>query len=361
MKEPAPKVFIENCSFQALSRCLSHQNYTACFLLADENTARHCYTALLKSLPPHRVIQIEAGEEHKVLAVCETIWKHLTEANADRHALIINLGGGVIGDIGGFAAGCYKRGIHFINIPTTLLAMVDASVGAKTGIDFMDFKNQIGLFNPPEGVFVYTGFLQTLPERELMSGFAEVIKHSLIADNSLFEEIRNLRGNINNLNWDDWVERNIRIKHDIVSQDPHEQNIRKALNFGHTVGHAIESWYLQVGKQKLLHGEAVAAGMIAESFLSFQNKQLSKNELEAITQVILNHFQLPELAPQDFSALIKLMKQDKKNSGAEIRFTLLNGIGNYSINQTVKEDIILRSLEFYNQFLHENSEGKSSH
>lgn len=304
---------------------------------------------------------MQAGEVHKTLQTCETIWKKLTDSNADRNALLINLGGGVIGDLGGFAAGCYKRGIKFINIPTTLLAMVDANVGAKTGVDFMGFKNQIGLFNEPEGVFVYTGFLRTLPERELKSGFAEVIKHYLIADKNGFEEVRSEKYELRNAKWDEVVAASIRIKSNIVTQDPKEQNIRKALNFGHTIGHAMESLFLKDEHQKLLHGEAVAAGIIAESFISEKQDLLEPESLTAICKMILRTYDLPEISPTDFPFLLQLMKQDKKNTGDEIRFSLLNGIGNYSINQSVKEETIKASLEYYNTVLHEHSEGKSSH
>ncbi|MBL0310668.1 MAG: 3-dehydroquinate synthase [Bacteroidetes bacterium] len=375
MNQVVLNVFIEDLSFAALSNFFKHHHHSSHYILLDEHTLRHCYPIILKYLPPHQIIQMQAGEEHKSLKTCETIWQKLTESNADRNSLLINLGGGVIGDLGGFAAGCYKRGIQFINIPTTLLAMVDANVGAKTGVDFMGFKNQIGLFNEPEGVFVYTGFLKTLPERELKSGFAEVMKHYLIADGDGFEEIsKQTRGSrhqtaekigheleFSKNNWDRVVEKNIRIKSGIVSQDPQEQNIRKALNFGHTIGHAVESHFLNNECQKLLHGEAVAVGMIAEGFISMKQKLLSASELDAIRTTILNYYDLPEISPTEFKAIGELMKQDKKNSGEQIQFTLLKGIGNYSINQSVKEDTIKESLDYYNRVLHEYSEGKSSH
>ncbi|MDB5283421.1 MAG: 3-dehydroquinate synthase [Bacteroidota bacterium] len=321
------------------------------FVLVDENTLKYCYPLLSSTLAEHSLIQIPSGEENKSLNQCEIIWQKLTEANADRSSLLINLGGGVIGDLGGFAAGCYKRGIKFVNVPTTLLAMVDASVGAKTGVDFMGYKNQVGLFNEPEGVFIYPDFLKTLSERELTSGFAEVIKHYLIADKAAFEQIQNSKPEIRDLNFAELVERNVHIKSSIVQQDPLEQGARKALNFGHTVGHAVESCFFGKKETKLLHGESVAIGIIAESFISMRKEKLSGLELELIIDMVLHYFDLPFLAESDFSPIIKLLQQDKKNVKKQVRFTLLNGIGNYSIDNFVEEELILESVNYYNSLL----------
>ncbi len=351
MTETKSKIFIEKNSLQQFSKFISSHTFSSLFILVDENTVKHCYPKLIQLLPSHHIVQIEAGEECKTISACETIWQKLTSENADRNSLLINLGGGVVGDMGGFAAGCYKRGIKFINIPTTLLSMVDASVGGKTGIDFMNFKNQIGLFNEPEAVFIDTGFLQTLSERELLSGFAEVIKHYLIADKNLFEEIRNQKSEIRNLAWNEVVAKNVSIKAKIVEQDPHEKNIRKALNFGHTIGHAVESYFLKDENKKLLHGEAVAAGMIAESFLSVKLNLLSEEELNSIAKLILHYFKLPIVPEADFKTILELMKQDKKNVSQKTQFSLLNGIGNYSINNSVEEDAIIDSLRYYNSLL----------
>lgn len=327
---------------------LSLQQYSAIFVLVDENTVKHCYPKVLGLLPQHRIIQTHSGEEYKTLQSCELIWQQLTNANADRKAVLINLGGGVIGDMGGFAAGCYKRGISFINIPTTLLAMVDASVGAKTGIDFKGLKNQIGLFNEPEQVLIDTSFLQTLPQRELSSGFAEVLKHYLIADAEAFHAIASEAKNIEQFNWHDVVPRNIAIKQTIVDADPLENGIRKALNFGHTIGHAVESLMLQEGNDKLLHGEAIAVGIVTESYISASLNLLGEEELALITETILRYYKLPYIAEQHFADILKLIGNDKKNAAKQNCFSLLKGIGNYAIDNNVEDALIIEALKYYN-------------
>ena len=302
-------------------------------------------------LPDHHIIQIPSGELHKNIDTCQLIWAKLTVVNADRKGLFINLGGGVIGDMGGFAASCYKRGIPFIQMPTTLLAMVDASVGGKTGIDFMGFKNQLGLFTEPEAVFICPVFLKTLPQRELTSGFAEVIKHYFIADRDAFEHISHSLSNIRQFNWVELVKKNIAIKTNIVLQDPHEKGIRKALNFGHTIGHAIESWFLPDTGKRLLHGEAVAAGMASESYISYKKGLLTEAELQLILKVILHYFKLPLITEDAISGILRLVKQDKKNEHNATQFTLLQGIGNYCINNNVEEELIKESLNYTNPLL----------
>ncbi len=344
------QIFIGEDSYNQLGQFLT-DSFSSCFVLVDENTRKHCYPLLSDKLPPHLIIEVTAGEVNKNIETCQLIWDRLTEAKADRKSLLINLGGGVIGDMGGFAAGCYKRGIKFINIPTTLLAMADASVGGKTGIDFMGFKNQIGLFNQPEAVFIYTNFLASLPQRELSSGFAEVIKHYLIADKHAFMETRRLYLNIRENDWPEVVKKNVQIKSHIVDQDPTEQGVRKALNFGHTIGHAVESWFLTDANHFLLHGEAVAVGMITESYLSLKKGLLTPDELHLINEVILRYFKLPVIASASFGKITELIKQDKKNEKELVLFTLLNGIGNYSINNTVEEELIKESLNYYNSLL----------
>ncbi|HRG89835.1 MAG TPA: 3-dehydroquinate synthase family protein, partial [Chitinophagales bacterium] len=275
--------------------------------------------------------------------------------NADRKALLLNLGGGVVGDMGGFAAGCYKRGIRFINMPTTLLAMVDASVGAKTGIDFNGFKNQIGLFSDPQAVFIHTGFLQTLPARELRAGFAEVIKHYLIADKKAFNVLLKAVMTNNDFNllqhtdWNALVKKNVTIKAAIVATDKYETGPRKGLNFGHTMGHAVESYYLAQGK-KLLHGEAVAIGIICEAYISCVKGHLQRTDYLPILQLIGKVFTgLPHIVPDAIPAIVKLTGNDKKNTAGQNRFTLLNGIGNFSVDNNVEEETIINSLEYYSQ------------
>lgn len=341
------QVFISEDSFKELGQFLT-RSFSYCFVLVDENTLKYCYPLVAGILPPHQLIQITSGEQNKTINTCQLIWSRLTEAKADRKSLLLNLGGGVISDMGGFASACYKRGIPFVNIPTTLLSMVDAGIGGKTGIDFMGFKNQIGLFQEPDAVFIYTAFLETLPQRQLISGFAEVIKHYLIADKEAFNEIATSPLGIRNYHWVDVVKKSVKIKSGIVEQDPQEQGVRKALNFGHTIGHAIESRLLSDEDHYLLHGEAVAAGMITESYLSFKKGYLNKEELAQIQNTLLTHFTLPIIETEAMAHILALIKQDKKNEKDTTRFTLLQGIGNYSINNTVEEGLLLESLNYYN-------------
>jgi 3-dehydroquinate synthase len=228
--------------------------------------------------------------------------------------------------------------------------MVDASVGGKTGIDFMNFKNQLGVFNEPEAVFIYTSFLNTLQQRELSSGFAEVMKHYLVADKDAFDKTLHLYQKLREINWPEVVKKNIEIKTAITTQDPFENGARKSLNFGHTIGHAVESWFL-TGDHHLLHGEAVALGMITESYISLKKELITANELNRITEVILRYFKLPLIAPAVHAKIIGLIKQDKKSELGVSRFTLLRGIGNYSVNNIVEEELIKESLNYYNSLL----------
>lgn len=357
MSSMKSKIFTGKASLEKLSQSFSANSFSQIFVLVDENTLKHCYPKIKKLLPKHSVIQIKSGEENKTLASCQLIWEKLTDENADRKTLLINLGGGVISDLGGFAAGCYKRGIKFINIPTTLLAMVDASVGAKTGIDFKRFKNQIGLFNDPEAIFIHTGFLKTLPERELKAGLAEVIKHYLIADRSAFKEFfelifpqpykpYNFRKVID---WDKLVEKNVAIKSKIVAGDKFETGNRKALNFGHTVGHAVETYFLNKGRN-ILHGEAVSIGVLCESLISAKVGLLPRKYFTKV--FFLTGTLYPDnlyFAPQAIPVLLRLMKQDKKNAAGNIQFTLLKNVGRYSINNVVDEKIIVEALSYYSE------------
>ncbi|MFN8288252.1 MAG: 3-dehydroquinate synthase [Chitinophagales bacterium] len=330
-----------------LQAFLAQAAYTSVHVLVDENTVKHCYPKVLHYLPQHNILQIVSGEQHKTVESCNAVWAKLTAANADRKALLINLGGGVIGDLGGFSAACYKRSIAFINIPTTLLAMVDASVGGKTGIDFNGYKNQVGVFAEPEAVIIETAFLETLPERELHSGFAEVIKHYLIADAEAFHLLAKEKTPLSKLVTANLIQKNIAIKQSIVEQDPTEQGVRKALNFGHTIGHALESYLLEQ-PQPLLHGEAVAAGIIAEGYISFKKHLLKEDELSLIVAAIKEYYKLPLVAEQQFKQVLSLLQQDKKAKGAQNQFTLLNAIGNFSINNSVEESLIEDSLRYFN-------------
>lgn len=324
---------------------------TSVFVILDSNTELFCYPLVRGFLPEHNIIVVQAGEEHKNLQSCEAIWQQLTNARADRNTLVINLGGGMITDLGGFAAACYKRGLSFINIPTSLLAMVDASVGAKTGIDFHGFKNQIGAFKSAERVFIYTAFLKTLPKRELLSGMAEVMKHYLIADKESFFEWKGNTINSTTADWQSLVQKSVAIKQAIVDKDPLENGDRKALNFGHTIGHAVETLFLRNGTGYLLHGEAIIIGMICEAYISWVQSLLPEKELLTVVTVLKKLLHLPAMEENNYRELLQLMQQDKKSNAGELRFTLLNGIGNYSIHQSVEERVIIDAFNFYNRQL----------
>ena len=303
-------------------------DYSQIAILVDENTKRDCFSKLPK-LDNSIIIEIKSGEENKNINTCNFIWEQLTKYNFDRNSLLINLGGGVIGDMGGFCASTYKRGIDFIQIPTTLLAMVDASIGGKLGINFNVLKNQIGIFSYPKTVLINPLFLETLPDNQLKSGFAEVVKHALISDRNLWNRLRNT--SFEEQNWEEIIETSIQIKNKIVLSDPLEKGERKKLNFGHTFGHAIESYYLEKGTS-ILHGEAVFMGILLEIEIS----SLSDLEKSEIKKYILSSFSLPHCPNK--SDLIKYLKNDKKNSDGKISFSLLNKIGNCTIDNLFSED-----------------------
>lgn len=304
------------------------------FILADENTYLYCYPLIAPVLPDkHELIVIPAGEEHKNLQTCQKIWQHLTDAQADRHALLINLGGGVIGDMGGFCAATYKRGIRFIQIPTTLLAQVDASVGGKLGIDFQGFKNHIGVFRQPDHVLMDTYFFRTLPVRELRSGFAELLKHGLIADAEAWQELSRPEDFLT-LDWEKVVPRSVALKQSIVEQDPTEKGLRKILNFGHTIGHAIESYFLenQPIEKRLLHGEAIAVGMIAESWLAVHKTLLPQESYEEICNYLLKLYGKINIPSEIVPQIARLTLQDKKNENGTIALSLIDKIGSCRFN-----------------------------
>jgi 3-dehydroquinate synthase len=301
-------------------------------ILVDENTHDHCLEYLItgfEALATAEVIMLPAGEENKVLEVCFQVWETLTEAGFGRHDLLLNLGGGVVTDLGGFVASVYKRGFAFVHIPTSLLGMVDAAVGGKTGIDLAGYKNQLGTFQEPLATFVDTGFLQTLPDTEWRNGFAELLKHALIADKTLWEALTQIK-NIPLELRTETIQQGVQIKVDIVAQDPTEQGLRKILNFGHTIGHALESYYLN-SDTPLAHGHAVAIGMLLEAQLSVDQANLSQTEFEAIEKCIKQTY--PIQIPNDAEGLWTLMQQDKKNANGEVRICLLPQIGSCLFDQ----------------------------
>lgn len=329
----------------ALTTFLDSAKYSKILILVDENTKEHCLPILAEAIKmPFETIEIQAGEKHKTIQTCSQIWSAIMEKGIDRKALMINLGGGVIGDMGGFCASTYKRGIDFVQIPTTLLSQVDASIGGKLGIDFAQVKNSVGLFKNPKAVFIDTQFLESLPKREVRSGFAEIIKHCLIHDAVQWKTIQEFE-DLSEVDWTEIIPRSLEVKKAIVELDPFEHGPRKSLNFGHTIGHAVESAALET-ESPLLHGEAIAIGMICEAWLATKYAGLSQNELKIISEFLLKIYGHPNIAQYDSSALLRLMGNDKKNEGS-INFTLLKSIGEYAINHSASEEDILESLNYY--------------
>lgn len=316
------------------------------FFLVDENTEEHCFDPFnwvgQKQFEEAEVLSIDSGEASKSLALVEQLAATMLELGANRNSLLINLGGGVISDLGGFLASVFKRGIPFINIPTSLLAMVDASVGGKTGVNVFGSKNQVGTFSFPKAVFCGTEFLQTLPQRELISGYAELIKHALIANKSLWQSCNEL--DLNTIPTVELLKQSIAIKNEIVSADPFENGVRKKLNFGHTVGHAVESLSL-IKQQPLLHGEAIAIGMCAEAYLSHQYAELPLEEYNEIVELLASNFELGRIKLEDVTGLLEFVLQDKKNPNHAINFSLLKSIGNCEIDFNLSPESIQEKLQ----------------
>jgi 3-dehydroquinate synthase len=331
---------------EGLGTFLAFKEYSKYVVIADNNTRKHCYPLLKPYLPKHNLIVVPAGEQHKNLVTCEKIWKEMTRLELDRHALVFNLGGGVIGDMGGFCAATYKRGIDFVQIPTTLLSQVDASVGGKLGIDFQGFKNHLGVFTQPKKVLIDASFLQTLSYIELRSGFAEIVKHCLIADAAKWEEIR--KKDFENQNWTDLIAHSVEIKKRIVTEDPTEKGLRKILNFGHTIGHAVETYFLsKPPKERLLHGDAIAAGMIMEAYVAFRKKLIDLQTLEQIEEFIFSVYGKVDLKMTDVPTVIQLAQQDKKNKGGELRFSLLTGLGSCGFDIKVSPGEFQQAVAYY--------------
>lgn len=321
---------------QELNQFILTNSFTQIFILVDENTRQFCLPLLPKL--KHQIIEIKSGESNKNIETCQFIWTQLLNNKADRNVLLINLGGGVISDMGGFCAATYKRGISFINIPTTLLAMVDATIGGKTGIDFNFQKNMVGLFSLSECVFIDTIFLNTLRKRQIKSGKAEMLKHGLIYNENHFNEV--LKCEIPDLNL---IKKSIEIKQAIVEADPYEKNKRKSLNFGHTLGHALETYYLENGKD-ILHGEAIAQGMIWALQLSVKHNNFDTEIAEETTRKIEKEYGSINLNNQNLKSIIEIAKNDKKNNNGQINFCLLTEIGKCKLDFALSEEEIFTTL-----------------
>ena len=338
--------------FTVINSFLANNNYSNLIILADSHTHEFCLPVFLPEIVTTasiEVIEIPAGEENKAIEIAVQVWETLAEINVSRKSLMINLGGGMITDIGGFIASTYKRGIHFINVPTSLLAMVDASVGGKTGIDLSGIKNIIGTFAMPELTLIHPEFLKTLPEREFRSGLAEMLKHGLIYDKNHWSELIEIE-NFDFISIDYLIEKSVKIKQEIVENDPFESGLRKILNFGHTIGHALESQLLQT-ENPLLHGEAVAVGMMVESILSYENELISKDELDEIITNLIRIFGKIPVEEESIPDLLLWMKNDKKNQNDQISFSLLDGIGKCKFDVFLSENQIVEGILRYNKKL----------
>jgi 3-dehydroquinate synthase len=338
-------IHIGRNTFPELKELLQNLAFSKVAVLVDENTLRDCYPLVKAFLPAHDIIQIKSGEQHKTLQTCEYIWQRMTDLNLDRWSVLVNLGGGVIGDMGGFCATVFKRGLYFVQVPTTLLAQVDASVGGKTGIDFHGLKNHIGVYREPRAVVINPVFLNTLPQRQLKSGYAEIIKHWLIADAASFEEQRHI--GLFTEDWDALIRQSVGIKSAVVEADPLEGGYRKVLNFGHTVGHAVESYLMAEPGRELLHGEAIAVGMLCEAYLSVKKGLLPHLSLDKIETFIVSIYEKVKLTEEDIKAITQLALQDKKNTKSTINCTLLQGIGKAVYDQPVTLPEIQESLRHY--------------
>ena len=339
-----------------------HLGRDGIYILVDKNTHLHCLPTVLEksaSLAGARFLEIDGGEDSKTLITAEKLWNELLASGAGRESLLVNLGGGVISDLGGFVAAGYKRGIDYINIPTSLMGQADAAIGGKTAVNLGHIKNQVGFFHAAKAVFIYPGFLKTLPEKHLRSGLAEIIKVALISDAALWRRLIKqsvgmlLQQPVESRLWLNLIAGTVKFKNRVVMNDYRERKFRKVLNFGHTVGHAFEG-FSQMGSGKpLLHGEAVAAGMICASFLSYRKTGLSLDDLEAITTYLADGFPVYPVDALSVSAVMELMMHDKKKRNGYLQFTLISKPGQPEISISCDQEEILEALEFFNATLKE--------
>lgn len=343
-------IFFNLECYNGINKHFKENIYSKIFILVDENTHNHCLPIFLSRFETSleiEIIEIESGEKNKTIETCISVWNVLSELGADRKSILINLGGGVITDIGGFIASTFKRGIAYINIPTTLLAMVDASVGGKTGIDLGHLKNQIGVINSGKMVLIDIDFLDTLPKNQFRSGLAEMLKHGLIHSEDYWNEFDNTFS-LESKNLDNLIRESVIIKKGIVEKDPNEIGVRKTLNYGHTLGHAIETYYLS-NKEKidLLHGEAVAIGMVLATYLSVKIAGFDELTCNTIKEKIISIYGKTQIDESDYKPIIDLLKFDKKNEHGKINFVLLKDFGKSKINCQVTNDLIIESFDFY--------------
>ena len=344
------KVVISQNLAEELTAAIAECEHDRTFILTDETTVRCCLPVVngFDSLQGAQTIVIAATDTHKTLESLAHVWEALGEGGATRHSLLINLGGGMVTDLGGFAASTFKRGINYINIPTTLLSMVDASVGGKTGINFRGLKNEVGVFSNASTVILNTVFLKTLDTENILSGYAEMLKHGFISNEANWAELLNF--NIEQpdfLQLQSMLEKSVAVKQRIVTEDPLEQGLRKALNLGHTIGHAFESFALN--RKPVLHGYAVAWGLISELYLSTIKTGFPSDNMHQTVSFIKEHYGKMPITCDDYPTLLEFMTHDKKNVAGTINFTLLGGIGDIRINQTVTKEDIYEALDFYRE------------
>ncbi|WP_345167709.1 3-dehydroquinate synthase [Algibacter aquimarinus] len=343
-------IHFNNACYDAINKYIEVMNFSKIFILVDENTHAHCLPYFLEKLNTSiviEIIEIESGEINKTIDTCVGVWNTLSDLDADRKSLLINIGGGVITDLGGFVACTFKRGIKYINIPTSLLSMVDASVGGKTGVDLGHLKNQIGVISNPDLVLIDTNFLDTLPRNQMRSGLAEMLKHGLITGEEYWSKFTDLsKLTLDDL--DDLIYESVMIKKNVVEQDPNENGLRKTLNFGHTLGHAIESYFLSnPEKTTLLHGEAIVVGMILACYISTKLLGFPEEKTQLIKNIFVDYYGKTTISQNEYATIIDLLKYDKKNNHGNINFVLLQDIGVTKIDCIVDEDVIIDAFKYY--------------
>ena len=342
------KVILSTSLYEDLAKAMSECSHDHSFVLTDSTTKEQCWPLVrdFMGLRSATHITIPATDTHKDLESLTHVWEEFVTHGATRHSCLVCLGGGMVTDLGGFAASTFKRGVNYINIPTTLLSMVDASVGGKTGINFKGLKNEIGVFSEPQATIIHTDFLRTLDSGNLRSGYAEMLKHGLISDNETWAELLQfdiVHPDLHQLQT--MVGQSVEVKKRIVEQDPHEHGIRKALNLGHTIGHSLESWAMRNG-HPILHGHAVALGLTGELYLSSVLTGFPTEKMRATVSYIHSTYERLPFTCDDYPMLLELMSHDKKNIGSAINFTLLSDIGELRLNQTPPVEVIEEALDF---------------
>lgn len=343
------EILFGQAAYEKLVQHLDEAGYSKVFISVDENTRSHCLPRFLRHTELYRceIIQMRSGESNKNLSNCAQLWRQLTDLGADRNSVLLNLGGGVLTDLAGFAATTFKRGMDFIHIPTTLLNMVDASIGGKTGVNLGVLKNQIGLFSNPSMVLIDSAYLQTLPKRAYRSGFAEMIKYGLSMDKEVYRELQ-AYPEFSTEKQDRLIRHCAQLKAGIVAKDFREEGLRKVLNVGHTIGHAVEALFLERPEQeRLLHGEAIAVGLIAEAYLSYESNYLKREELAQLKRFIRSIYTKVDFDKGDFERIKAYMKQDKKKVSSRLNFSLIKGIGACELDATAGAEAIDRALDYY--------------